>query len=232
MKLLVALAVALTLFFALPAGADTGSIVVTPTEHFFGEVNEAGIIETSFKIENKGVAALTILRIKTSCGCTASTIENNVIMPGKSEKLKVSYDTDRRPGSFKKSITIYSDDPEHPSVSVLIKGKVIGKPASMARLSSGVFRIKNPVAGKSYRISFSIKSMGTLPLLIKRVHLLDSKKNIVRIVQERPQKVDIGSSVKFDLRIVAPSKSFRFYIEVISDDRFQPVLMATIVGQP
>ncbi len=229
MKFLVG-AIFITLLSAPPAGADSGSIVVTPAEHFFGEIDEAGLVETSFKIENRGVAALTILRIKTSCGCTASTIENNIIMPGKSEILKVSYDTDRRPGPFKKSVSIYSDDPEHPLVSVLIKGKVIGKPASMARISNSVFRIKNPVVGKTYRVSFSIKSMGTLPLLIKRVHLLDSKKNIIRIIQERPQKVDIGVSIKFDLQIVAPAKSFRFYIEVISDDRFQPVLMATIVG--
>jgi hypothetical protein len=83
-----------------------GSAVAGPniefaeSEHDFGELEQGKNGEYFFTFKNVGDEPLKIDRIKTSCGCTASSTEKDLIEPGEEGEVKVIYKTRNRSGSF------------------------------------------------------------------------------------------------------------------------------------
>lgn len=97
------------------------------TVHNFGDIREAaGVVTTQFEFTNNGDSPLIIQRVSSSCGCTTPTYSKEPILPGKSGSISAKYSTVGRPGSFNKSIRVYTNVPD--TVYVLtIKGNVIPK---------------------------------------------------------------------------------------------------------
>lgn len=90
--------------------------------HDFGEIPKGVPVSVEFSFTNTGDAALIIKDVVTSCGCTASDYAREPILPGKSSKIKVTYNA-ANPGGFTKSITVNSNDQEATKV-LQIKGVV------------------------------------------------------------------------------------------------------------
>ncbi|MEO6722016.1 MAG: DUF1573 domain-containing protein [Ferruginibacter sp.] len=90
--------------------------------HDFGEIPKGVPVSIEFSFTNTGDAALIIKDVVTSCGCTASDYAREPILPGKSSKIKVTYNA-ANPGAFTKSITVNSNDQEAAKV-LQIKGVV------------------------------------------------------------------------------------------------------------
>jgi len=61
-------------------------------------------------IQNTGTEPLIITKCNSVCGCTIPTCPSEPILPGKTAKIRVHYDTIRT-GSFVKQVTIDSNDP-------------------------------------------------------------------------------------------------------------------------
>ena len=90
--------------------------------HDFGEIPKGVPVSVEFSFTNTGDEALIIKDVVTSCGCTASDYAREPILPGKSSKIKVTYNA-ANPGAFTKTITVNSNGQE--AVKVLnIKGVV------------------------------------------------------------------------------------------------------------
>lgn len=97
------------IMFALPlwAGGDKPHGVVAKTTHDFGIVKEdGGPISTEFVLENKGGGNLVVIDAKADCGCTRPEFPKAPIGPGKTGKVKVTYNPLGRPGSFEKVVTL------------------------------------------------------------------------------------------------------------------------------
>ena len=128
MRLIALIIIAIFLF--CPAGAQGRKIVVDTTavvvakkrpaikfeirEHTFDtiSISRNPKREHIFTFTNTGEADLYILNVATGCGCTTPTYTKKAIKPGKKGKIKVEYDaTGRRPGYYRKSVTVYSNDP-------------------------------------------------------------------------------------------------------------------------
>lgn len=97
------------------------------TEHNFGTIKEEiGAVTTQFEFTNTGNSPLIIRRVSASCGCTTPSYSREPILPGKKGMITARYSTTARPGTFNKSITVYTNVPD--TVYVLrIKGNVIPK---------------------------------------------------------------------------------------------------------
>jgi hypothetical protein len=93
------------------------------TEHNFGNIKEEiGDVTTQFEFTNKGDSPLIIHRVSSSCGCTTPSYSREPILPGKAGSISARYSTVGRPGSFNKSIRVYTNVPD--TVYVLtIKGE-------------------------------------------------------------------------------------------------------------
>ena len=90
----------------------------------FGEVEEGQEVTHVYKFKNEGQAILKIDNVRTTCGCTAALITKDEIAPGKEGEIKVTFKTKRRKGDQSKRITVRSNDPDQPVVTLTIKGKV------------------------------------------------------------------------------------------------------------
>ena len=99
-------------------------IGIDTTIYDFGKIKEGTEATHIFEITNKGDSILNILKVRSSCGCTAVLLTKKQIAPGEKAKLKVSYNTKGRLGKFKKRVYLYSNDPSSPKLILIIKGVV------------------------------------------------------------------------------------------------------------
>ena len=90
--------------------------------HDFGEVAYKENCEYSFNYSNHGNVPIVIQDVETSCGCTVPDWPKNPLKPGKSEELKITYDTSQ-PGVFRKTMTVHYNGKDSP-VKLSISGNV------------------------------------------------------------------------------------------------------------
>jgi hypothetical protein len=74
--------------------------------HDFGTINEGDMVETEFLVTNDGEVDLIISDAKGSCGCTVPKPPKEPIKPGASAPIKVTFNSQGKPGEQKKTVTL------------------------------------------------------------------------------------------------------------------------------
>lgn len=93
--------------------------------HDFGRINiNIQYARTTFIFKNTGDRPLVISSAVASCGCTTPDWTRDSVMPGDSGHIDVRYETIGRPGSFRKTITVYCNSVTQPFVHLDILGDV------------------------------------------------------------------------------------------------------------
>ncbi len=95
----------------------------------YGTIEKGADGSSFFAFTNTGNEPLVLSEVRSSCGCTVPRWPREPIMPGKSDTIKVKYDT-KRLGQINKTITVISNAVNNPVV-LRIKGNVIEKPAEV-----------------------------------------------------------------------------------------------------
>ncbi|MEA4937772.1 MAG: DUF1573 domain-containing protein [Paludibacter sp.] len=122
-------AILLSVFFSGLLLAQAPVISFDNSSYDFKKIKEQdGLASTVFKFKNTGDAPLVINRVQASCGCTTPTWTKEPILPGKTGEVTASYNPENRPGSFIKTISVFSNAGTAPTL-LTIKGEVIPKPA-------------------------------------------------------------------------------------------------------
>ncbi|MGI6320625.1 MAG: DUF1573 domain-containing protein [Bacteroidales bacterium] len=108
---------------------NEAKIKFTSLTYDFGNIKEEdGVKEGKFEFTNEGVEDLKILNIKASCGCTTSDYTKTPVKKGKKGFIKASYNPAGRPGPFHKTLSVTTNDPASPNVTIFIKGYVEPRP--------------------------------------------------------------------------------------------------------
>ena len=122
--------IAIAVLFGFDSNAKPkgkGEMKMKETVHDFGNIKEAdGPVSVSFTFTNVGKANLIIYEAKADCGCTTPEYPKAPIAPGKSGKIKVTYNPLGRPGAFDKSVTIKTNG-NPTKVRVKVRGTVMPK---------------------------------------------------------------------------------------------------------
>lgn len=88
-------------------GAENREIEWESRTYDFGTIaEEDGPRQGEFHFVNKG-EPVTILRVKTSCGCTTAEYDHKEIARGDTALIRFAYDPARRPGRFEKTLKVY-----------------------------------------------------------------------------------------------------------------------------
>lgn len=105
---------------------EKGEMKFEKTRHNFGIfAADTAIVTHDFVFTNVGKAPLIIHQASASCGCTVPEYTLEPIMPGEKGKITVTYNgKGRRPGVFRKSITIHNNGRQTP-IRVYIEGEMI-----------------------------------------------------------------------------------------------------------
>ena len=122
MKQLLTLSFILFSFFN--SFSQKSEIVFETPEFNFGDIQEnKGKVSHKFSFTNNGKESIRILTVKPSCGCTTPNWSKDEIKPGKKGFIIAEYNPKGRPGVFRKSLSVITNDKRRSLI--FIKGKVV-----------------------------------------------------------------------------------------------------------
>ena len=109
-----------------PEGPVTGGpgIRCSETIKDFGTHWAGDSLRHAFIIHNQGDQVLKILKVKASCGCTATPNYDREIPPGGSGEIPVVLNTKKVRSKFTKYVTVTSNDPVTPRLRLQITGEI------------------------------------------------------------------------------------------------------------
>lgn len=93
----------------------------------FDTVSQGDPVSCKYTFKNEGKTPLEIRKIKTSCGCTAGSMEKMTYAKGETGTVDVTLNTRNKHNQVSQNITIFSNDPKNPSTVLRIEGVVIPK---------------------------------------------------------------------------------------------------------
>lgn len=107
------------------ANDGVGKMEFSEKVYDFGKIKEkGGLVSHEFTFTNKGDGNMAILKAAAECGCTRPSYSDAPVAPGKTGKVKVSYNPAGRPGSFEKVVTITNTGNPR-KVRIKIRGVVV-----------------------------------------------------------------------------------------------------------
>jgi hypothetical protein len=99
-------------------------LVLDSTDFDFGKIDPDATVSHRFKASNAGNGPLTISRLSPSCGCTSTLAGKNILAPGESTELEITFNSYGQSGSIRKSVTVFSDDPSEPTRTLTFEAEV------------------------------------------------------------------------------------------------------------
>lgn len=96
------------------------AIIVSPDSFDFGTLDQEQVRTAEVTITNAGGAPLEILKLETTCGCTAAQPAKMLLEPGESTPLTITFDSKRFMGEQHKSVIIHTNDPTEPTAEVKV----------------------------------------------------------------------------------------------------------------
>ncbi len=107
------------------AGAGAKPIISCEQPKFdFGEVAQGRKIFHEFVVANKGTANLSITALQPSCGCMIAQLTLNIVPPGKTTTITMTFDSVQFTGPIHKTLDIVSNDPATPALRLDITGSI------------------------------------------------------------------------------------------------------------
>lgn len=107
--------------------SDKAEMTFEEKVYDFGAIKEnGGPVSIEFPFTNTGESNLVVYDAKAECGCTTPEYPKAPVAPGKTGKIKVTYNPLGRPGIFEKVITVKSNGKKS-KVRLKIRGSVIPK---------------------------------------------------------------------------------------------------------
>ncbi len=112
--------------FSLNAQSDiqAGKISFNTLDINYGIIKRDSDGTREVTVTNKGNFPLIITSCSATCGCTVPNCPQEPIMPGKSEVIKITYNT-HNVGEFSKNVTVYSNDQVNSMSVIKVHGQVI-----------------------------------------------------------------------------------------------------------
>jgi len=119
-------ALAAMVLVAAAAFAQTGgspSLIVPSKIIDAGVVSQGVMVDAVFDLVNEGDAKLVVKAVRPTCGCTVADFDKE-IAPGATGHVKAKLDTKDFSGPISKSILVMTDDPQNPTVTLVIKADI------------------------------------------------------------------------------------------------------------
>lgn len=111
---------------AKPIPSELTTVSIIDSSYDFGTITEGENVEYNFRFKNSGKYPLVVTEVSASCGCTVPEKPEQPIRPGETGFVKVKFNSDKRVGEARKTVTVISNaSPAFPEL--ILKGKVLPK---------------------------------------------------------------------------------------------------------
>jgi len=205
---------------------------VQQSEHNFGDINQGDVVTHSFVISNTGGDLLKISSVKASCGCTAANPDKNELKPGESTNIVVTFNSKGRKGPQTKTVTVTTNDPEKPQVTLHIKCNVLVNETTKNKNGAKIFFPETQhdfgkvQQGKKVEYTFNFENKGTESLIIKDVKT--SCGCTAAVVSNTTIKPGEIGSIKVDFDTKSRQGKNSKSITIVSNDTKEPNKVITI----
>jgi predicted double-glycine peptidase len=108
----------------LPKPVEGPRIHFASTVHDFRKVDEGENVTYTFRFSNIGTEDLEV-SARSTCTCSAAMVSGDVVPPGGSGEVKVTYDTNGRNGKTRQSVHVRSNDPSSKLQTLSIMADVV-----------------------------------------------------------------------------------------------------------
>jgi len=158
-------------FLSNVSGQYSGPPVLTVSEELgdLGKIKPDAKQSHVFTLKNEGGETLVIERIQAACGCTATVLSEEEILPGKTTQLEVTFNPRGYEGKVSKSIYIYSNDPEVERKRIAITADVEHVAAPEVQLSTNLWELGLLSRGDSVEIAITVSNQGDLGMEIESI---------------------------------------------------------------
>ena len=99
-------------------------IEVDQLEYDFGKMQRGTEQSHRFKISNEGDAPLRLETGKPSCKCTVSKLDTNVLKPGETVELQVTWKAQADEGPFRQRVPVTTNDPNQSQFELTVVGEI------------------------------------------------------------------------------------------------------------
>jgi hypothetical protein len=152
----------------------------------FGVRGDSHIVSHSFAFRNEGAEPLEILGIEQSCGCTSVSASKDSIPPGDEGRIEVSMDPGGKRGKQVESVTLHTNDPLHPTVTLLLQGW-IDRNIYVTRKSLAFHGLTR---GADFQDRFEVWSKNPVSLRLESENTPDAVESMSLSVEEIGRRVD------------------------------------------
>jgi len=104
--------------------AANAAVAGDPFSWDFGRVKEGSVLKHDFSFKNSSEETLKILDINTSCGCTVSSVNKKVLLPGEETVIEVKFKTAGYLGATQQFVYVNTDSLDNPVLRFIIRAEV------------------------------------------------------------------------------------------------------------
>lgn len=232
LKSLFTLAAAAVLL-AVPARAQ---LLFSTTTHDFGDLTEGAMATYTFTFTNDGSVPLKLRSVRPSCGCTAPTFTTESVAPGETGEIVIAYNSQGRPGPFRKSIEVTAEAGDATVDETLyITGDVAsatisaatGVPQGSVIFDTDAFDLGRVTSDQQRSHVFKMQHTGTKPIRITEAKSYPAGLHVVY------PTTPIFAGDLVSIRVTIPDIAegdFDYAVVLVTDDEAQPAKSLRLTG--
>lgn len=228
------LVLAFVLVLAVPVRAQLSFETLV---HDFGGITEGAMATYTFTFSNEGTAPLKLRSVQPSCGCTAPTFTTEAVAPGGKGEIVIAFNSQGRPGPFRKSIRVTADAGEETVKETLyITGDVASEGISAVTgasqgnviFDSDAFDLGSVVSDQQTSHVFRMQHTGAKPLRITEAKSYPDGLHIVY------PTTPVFADDLVDIRVTVPAGAdgaLDYAVVLMTDDDEQPTKSLRLTGR-
>jgi hypothetical protein len=216
--------------FALAAG--TASAAGLPRIEFdrlvydFGKTGQVESVSGSFRYRNTGDAVLRIKPPEATCGCTVVSLNPDTLTPDEEGQLDFTLNLGQSRTVLEKRITVRSNDPETPEISLAIKADY----TPLYEVTPMILSPALPRNGRATNLSVTLSRTDGKAVRVRRLE--PSRPWIQARLDPVPGADPSTTRILVDVQADGPPRRFSEYVHIHDADRTNaPVTMVYVYGQ-
>jgi len=102
------------------------TLALSGDSYNFGDIKKGETVDHVYEVTNTGTNPLIISNVKPGCGCTVPDYTKDPIMPGKTGKITLKFDSSNFDGQIHKQAEVYANVEKAPII-ISFTGNVVNK---------------------------------------------------------------------------------------------------------
>jgi hypothetical protein len=195
------------------------------TVYDFGPTSFVDSVTGTFTFQNTGPGELKVGKPQPSCGCTVASVKPDVLKQGEKGELVFKVNLGAARGQIEKHITVPSNDPQSPSISLSIKANVKQVvEVSPAQVPVGAIR-----PGVVTNVTVTVRRTDGQKLAISNIQ--PSNKQLLTRVEPAEGTNDQSAKITITIKGEGRPRILNDNVKVFIEGVTQPVATVAIVGQ-